>query len=192
MRHLIRLTVSVSFALLLAPISAAAQSGNVGTAGMEGTYRTDSPLSLVFVPNGNSACPVRLRAQHGADGTMRKVDQNRPQGVAQKLHITLTSNDSRQITEAHLKVRGASIRGKLTPSDSSRSNMDYTRNVAVKVRQTTDNEATGDVWVPGMTAVLEVELNSVTFADGGMQWFGPSQSCRFTPDHLMLIAGDSH
>jgi hypothetical protein len=66
--------------------------------------------------------------------------------------------------------------------------MDYTRNVTVPLRPGADNEAIGDARVAGLTAVLQVELSSVTFDDGSMQWFSAADGCRFTPDHLMLIA----
>ena len=192
MRHAMRLAASVSFAFLLGSISAAGQSANGGTAGMEGVYRLDGPLSSVFVPNVNPACPVRLRAQHGADGTMRKVDKNRPEGIAQLLHLILTSKDSRQVVEAHLRVRGASGKGGTSRTDLGQNEMEATRDVTAKLRPTGENEASGDVWIPGMSAVLQVELNFVKFADGGMQLLGASQGCRFTPEHLMLIANGSN
>jgi hypothetical protein len=183
-----RLAASVSFAFLLGSISVSAQNAGVGMAGAQGL--SNAPV-LLPAQNVNAGCPVRLRAQHGADGTMRKVDKSRPDGIAQKLHLTLTGNDSRQITEAGLRVRGASGKGQVSRTDTALNSMDYTRNVTVKLTQGAENEATGDVWVPGMSAVLEVELNFVKFADGGMQSFGSSQGCRFTPEHLMLIAKDS-
>ena len=185
MRDLTRLAASVSFAILLGPASLTAQSAGVGVAGMQGLSNPSVPMPVTIVDAG---CPISLRAQHGPDGAMRKVDKNRPEGIAQKLHITLTSKDARQIKEARLRVRGASAKGRVSRAEMSQNGMDYTRNVTVKLQPGTENEATGDVWVPGMTAVLQVELSSVTFADGEVQPFSAAQGCRFTPDHLMLIA----
>jgi hypothetical protein len=199
MRHTMRLAALVSSAFLLASASAAAQSAGYGTAQVE---KIDPPYGHRSIPSYNGsiavwqnvdkACPVSVRAQHGADGTMRQVDKNRPEGIAQKLHLTLTDKDPRQIIEARLRVRGVSAKGRVSRTDMTPNGMDYMRNVTVKLQQSADNEATGDVWVPGMTAVLQVELSSVTFADGSMQWFGATQGCRFTPDHLMLVAADSN
>jgi hypothetical protein len=123
---------------------------------------------------------------------MRKVDKNRPEGIAQLLHLILTSKNSRQIVEAHLRVRGSSGKGGMSRTDTAQNGMDATRNVTVRLRPSAEKEATGDVWVPGMSAVLEVELNFVMFADGGMQRFGTADGCRFTPEHLMLVAKDSY
>ena len=197
MRNLTRLAAAVSVAILLGSVSATAQSANYGTAQVEKIYPPSSQSSVPPYSGSiavwqnmdmGQACPISLRAQHGADGTMRKVDKSRPEGIAQKLRLTLTSKDARQITEARLRVRGASAKGRVSRADMLQNNMDYTRNVTVKLQPGAENQAIGDVWVPGMTAVLQVELSSVTFSDGEVQPFSAAQGCRFTPDHLMLIA----
>ncbi|HTH42642.1 MAG TPA: hypothetical protein VL498_05725 [Terracidiphilus sp.] len=184
MRYLMRLAASLSFAFLMGSVSLPAQNSSFGSAQMQGLTHV--------MPNGNSACPVSLLAKHGSDGAMRKVDKNRPEGIAQLLHLILTSKNSRQIVEAQLKVRGASGKGQLSRTEAAQNGMDATRNVVVKLRPNRENEATGDVWIPGMAAVLEVELNWVAFDGGGIQRFAAADGCRFTPDHLMLIAGESN
>ena len=195
MRYLTRLATAVSFAFLLGTVSTAAQSTNFGTAQIEKIYPRDGQSSvppysgsIAVWQKMNQTCPVSLRAQHGADGTMLKVDKTRPEGLAQLLHIILTSKNSRQIVEAHLRVRGASGKGQVSRTDLVQNGMDATRNVTVKLKPSAENEVTGDAWVRRMSAVLEVELNWVTFADGSVQRFDASQGCRFTPEHLMLIA----
>ncbi len=197
MRHVMRLAAFVSFAFLLGPISAFAQSptqpqsaNTVISAQTVGPPQSSNSVVLQKLQKPGASCPVALRAQHGADGTVRKVDRNRPEGIAQLLHLILSSKNSRQIVEAHLRVRGASGKGQLHRTDAAPSGIDATRNVTVKLRQSAENEASGDVWVPEMSAVLEVEVNSVKFADGGMQRFGTADGCRFTPEHLMLISKD--
>jgi hypothetical protein len=199
MRYMMRLATLTLFTLLLGSVSAAAQSAGYGTAQVE-KINPQSGQRAIPPYNGSIAvwqsmgqvCPVSLRAKHGSDGAMRKVDKNRPEGIAQKLHLTLTDKDQRQITEARLRVRGASAKGRVSPTDMTQNGMNYTRDVTVKLQQSADNEATGEVWVPGMTAVLQVELSSVTFSDGEVRQFGASAGCRFTPDHLMLVAADSY
>lgn len=207
MRHVKRLAASVSFAFLLGSISLVAgqvpvqqREQSIGIACMEQIPDKSQAANATTFPSANcsqslppvASCPVSLRAQHGADGTMRKVDKNRPEGIAQLLHLILTSKNSRQIVEAHLRVRGASGKGQMSRTDTAQNGMDATMNVTVRLRPSAKSEATGDAWVPGMSAVLEVELNSVMFADGGMQRFGAADGCRFTPEHLMLIANGGH
>jgi hypothetical protein len=186
-RHIMRLAASVSFALLIGSISLSAQ--NAGVPGMENLSGSSAPLPKTIAIAG---CPISLSAKHGADGTMRKVDESRPEGIAQKLHLALTDKDPREIKEARLRVRGTSERGRVSRADMTQNGMDYSRNVTVKLQKSADNEASGEVWVPGMTAVLQVELSSVTFSDGQVQRFSASDGCRFTPDHLMLVAADNY
>ena len=77
----------VSFAVLLGSVASGAQAP--GQTPSETTvFRTQPPAT---------ACPVSLRAQHGATGGMLQADKGRPKGLAQLLLLTLTSPDSRQI-----------------------------------------------------------------------------------------------
>jgi len=205
MRLAIGFAAGAFLAFLLGSVSTNAQSAPYGKATVEGIYGASSHHAFPYNPNSavmrgemGSACPVSLLAQHGADGAMRKVDKNPPEGVGQQLHVTLTSpnsssKDSRQIVAARLRVHGTSGKGQLMSqlslSNTAPSGMDYTRNVTVRLQQGADNVAIGDVRVAGLTAVLQVELSSVTFDDGSVQQFTAADGCRFTPDHLMLIAG---
>lgn len=184
-----RLATSVSFTFLLGSVFLAAQSigppQNTGSAGMGGLKKGD----IVSLSDAHMAgCPVALRAQHGADGNIRKVDKNRPEGIAQLLHLIITSNDSRQIVEARLRVRGTSGKGRVDRAAAAPDGMDAARNLTVRFKPAANNEITADAWVPGLTAVLQVDVNAVTFADGSTQVFGVADRCRFTPEHLMLIS----
>jgi hypothetical protein len=201
MRLVPAFVANASLALLLGSVSSAGQSAPYGKATVEGIYGSPSQHSVpainlnsvVVGASAGTACPISLRAQHGSDGAMRKVDKNPPEGIGQKLHVTLTSKDSRQTVAARLRVHGTSGKGQLMSqlslSNTAPSGMDYTRNVTVRLRPGADNEAIGDTRVAGLTAVLQVELTSVTFDDGSMQQFTAADGCRFMPDHLMLIAG---
>jgi hypothetical protein len=188
MRPVLRLASVVSFALLFGSVSLAAQnigaSQNAGVAHVGPIQANDLSIATA----ARASCPVSLRAQRRADGSIRKVDKNRPEGVAQLLRLIITSSDSRQIVEARLRVRGTSGKGRLDRSASTPGGVDATRNLTVRFKPGADNEVSADVWVPGMTAVLQVDLSAVTFADGGTQMFGAADGCRFTPDLLMLIA----
>jgi len=201
MRVVRAFVASASLAFLLGSVSMVGQRAPYGKATVEGIYgpynqhsvHAINLNSVVVGANVGSACPVSLRAQHGADGAMRRVDGNPPESVGQQLHVTLTSKGSRQIVAARLRVRGTSGKGQLIGqlrlTSTAQSRMDYTRNVTVQLRPGADNEAIGDARVAGLTAVLQVELSSVTFDDGSMQKFTSADGCRFMPDHLMLIAG---
>ncbi len=179
MRMVMKLASAVSAAFLLGSIPLAAQSaGQAQVTTLTAQVQPDS-------------CPVTLRAQHGADGNMMKVDRNRPQGLAQLLHLILTSKDSRQIVEARLRVRGTSGKGRLRGADAA-DDVNAIRNVTVRLRAGEKNESSGSVWVPGMTSVMEVDLASVSYSDGSVTRFSGTDGCRFTPEHTMLIAGEKH
>ena len=169
-----------------------AQTGSYGWAGMEGPPQAqpNGPLRAA-AGERHAACPVSLRALHGADGNMLKVDKNRPAGIAQLLHLIVTNPDSRQIVAARVRVRGLSGKGRMTLTANQGATQgagDATRSLEARFSTGAGKEVSSDVWVPGMTAVLDVELNSVTFADGTTRKFAGVEACRIAPEPLMLIA----
>jgi hypothetical protein len=162
--------------------------GSVSVVAQNAAAIQSNTIVTTVVLESTVACPVALRAQHGADGNIRKVDKNRPEGNAQLLHLIISSRDSRQIEEARLTVRGTSGKGRVNRADLAPGGMDAARDLTVRFKPGADNEIVADAWVPGMTAVLQVDVKSVTFAGGSIQAFGVADRCRFTPEHLMLIA----
>jgi hypothetical protein len=183
-----RAYVVVSLALLFGSMTIAAQSSGYGWAGMEG-LGVDPMRGQATVVRSSTAsgCPVSLRALHGADGNMLKVDKNRPAGIAQLLHLIVSNPDSRRIVAARVRVRGLSGKGHVTQT-SGQGEGDATRSLQARFPAGSGKEVSSDVWVAGMTAVLEVELNSVTFADGTTRNFAGAEACRIAPEPLMLIA----
>jgi hypothetical protein len=178
----------VSFAFLISSIGLPAQ-----TAGQ------DPSQSTVFrPPPPATTCPISLRAQHGATGGMLQADKGRPKGLAQLLHLTLISPDSRRIVSARVRVRGLSGRAHTTQALSGQGdsasgstmhdNADVVRSLTVRFTSAPGNTATGDLWIPGMTAVLTIDLNSVAYADGSTQSFTARDACRVAPDLKMLVA----
>ena len=183
-----RLALFVSLTVLQGSISLNAQN----SVAVQSNTIVTSDGSQSAAQKTPAACPVSLRAQHGADGNIRKVDKNRPGGVAQLLHLIITRSDSRQIVEARLRVRGTSGKGRVDRSATAPGGMDAIRNLMVRFKPGAGNEVIADAWVPGMTAVLQVDLHSITFADGGTQLFGAADGCRLAPELLMLVAKDSY
>ena len=192
----------VSFAFLISSIALPAQNATYGVAGMESLDPSKSSVpigasqtSVVAMPMG---CPVSMRAQHGATGGMLQADKGRPKGPAQLLHLTLISPDSRRIVSARVRVRGLSGRVRTTQAlseqgdsvqgSSMHDDADVVRTLAVRFTSAPGSSATSDLWIPGMTAVLTIELNSVTYADGSTQSFAARDACHVAPDLKMLVA----
>lgn len=134
-----------------------------------------------------SPCPITLRAEHLADGTMMEAGQAHPPGIGQSLRLAFTSPDARQIVRAQITVHGLTEKPRGMPVLSdSRQPPDATRTLAVRLTAP-GKAATAEIWVPDMTAVQAVDLDSVTFTNG-LSWRpAPGQSCRVKPDPLMLI-----
>ena len=177
------------FSLLASP----AQDTSYGVAGMEGLSRTGPSIQINTSQPGVAGtpafCPLSLRAQHGATGGMMQANKSLPKGPAQLLHLTLVNPDSRQIASARFLIRGVSGKARATQALAfPNGRADATRTVAAQFSSTSGNTATGDLWVPGMTAVMTINVTSVTFADGSTQGFTPQDACRVAPDLKMLVA----
>jgi hypothetical protein len=191
-------SILLSFALLLGPIALAAQTTNYGEAGMEGltpsqaSAPTNAAQVTVFqIPPANLGCPVSLRAQHGSDGTMVQTDKSRPKGTAQLLHLTLIDPhpDSARMVSARMSVHGLSGVVRATPALSGSGVADATQTLEVRFSSGSEKAAFGNLWVPGMTAVLSIDLKSVTYADGSTRSFSGREACHVAPDLMMLVAG---
>src|SRR5690348_4503253 len=176
MIRIVRLAFCSSIAIFVGALSASAQNSVQQPAPGSLIAR---PVNLVGGDQGMSRlCPVSLRALHAADGGIRNVDKSKPQGVAQLLHLILTSKDSREIVEARLRVRGVSPHARVSHADAPVDDAKATRFVSVRLKPGDDHDAVGKAWVPGLSAVLEVELNAITFSDGASQRFTASEGCR--------------
>jgi hypothetical protein len=169
----------LSLALLVGSIALQAQNNG----------QQPSRMTVFRLPTINMGCPVSLRAQHGTSGNMLAVDKSRPKGIAQLLHLILTNPDSRRIAEASLTVHGLGGKGRVSETQSRQENSDAARTLEIRFPGGSDREVSGDLWVPGMTAVLSIDLNSVTYADGSRSSFTGREGCHVAPDPLMLIAG---
>lgn len=173
-----KLASLVSFAFLFGSFAAAQSAGP-----------QNAQALVAHPPLTSMGCPVSLHAQHGSSGNILKVDKTRPAGIAQLLHLILADADARQIVEGSLTVRGISGKGRIAQARGSSDAGDVVKNLNVRFHPQEGANVAADMWAPGMTAVLSVELNSVTFADGSVWRFAGRDGCRVAPDPLMLIAG---
>jgi hypothetical protein len=195
-------------ALLLGSVSLAAQypvpAQNQKSFGVASTslFRPGSGAPSVVVPTGQpqmSGCPVSLRAQHLADGSMVRARDAHPKGVGQWLHLAVAYPEAgpsaaaaKEVTGALITVHGFADVPRMTeaaPAAEARADAKRTILVPFSTATYAGPAAGADVWVPGMTAVTSIDLKSVTYADGSQWSLTGGGSCRITPDPLMLIAG---
>jgi hypothetical protein len=187
-------TILASF--LLAPLALAAQSGTstaayspsqgAATFGIMGGSSSGKTVARAVPP---PACPVGLRAQHIADGTMVNTRDGKKQETTQRLHLSF-SKASHPIARATVNVSGWTMESRFEQT-VTRSAKNGTGQNPMAVRTVTAQVTDGgaDVWVPGLTGVSSIELVSLEYADGSTWTPSGADSCRFTPDPLMLIAG---
>jgi hypothetical protein len=160
---------------------------------------TPQSVTVLTSPPQTSGCPVSLRAEHKADGTMVQAgDQTRgthPKGhagIGQWLHLTLANPKGKKVTAALITVFGFSDKARMTQTSGNGADARRTITVpfsTVPLSGAAPATAEADVWVPYMTAVQSIEIHSVTFDDGAVWSFAGKAGCHIMPDPLMLIAG---
>jgi hypothetical protein len=169
--------------------SGAGQSFGVVTQLSQGS--APSSVIVLTAPPQASACPVSLRAQHLADGSMVRTRDGHSKGVGQWLHLSVDKPQAEQVTSALITVHGFADVPRVTEAaPAAKTQSDAQRTMTVSFSTVPASGAAGaDLWVPGMTAVTSIELKRVTYADGSLWSFAGGGSCRITPDPLMLVAG---
>jgi hypothetical protein len=173
-----KLTFQIPLFLLLSCAALAAQSAN-----------QNQPI-VVQSPPQTASCPVSMRAQHAAGGDLLAVNSSHPKGIGQSLHLTVTSQDSNQIASATVTVRGLTPKGRVTQTLAAQNDAsDAEKTIDVKFSPGPGKSASADIWVPAMSAVKAIDMQSVTYADDSTWKLPPEKTCRTFPDPVMLISG---
>ncbi|MGO8935546.1 MAG: hypothetical protein ACLPLZ_09275 [Terracidiphilus sp.] len=183
-----KLVAFVGCLLAVAPWAVAAQTvtQSDGVAGMENMGPNgQTPISAVTPPN---PCPVGVLVSHLSDGRTIKTGTAHPKGLGQRLHLTLTSPDSRSIASATVNVRGWTAEGRMERANKDKNAALPMRTLTVPFTAGPVRTASADVWAPGLTAVSSVELTSVAFGDGTTWTPAQGTTCQVTPDPLMQIS----
>jgi hypothetical protein len=150
---------------------------------------TDQAWTIILASPGQShSCPVSLRAQQAAGGDMLAVDNARPKGIAQGIRIVVDDPNSRRIVAAKVTVRGLSAKRRMVQTELTDSlSSDAARTLDVKFPANAGKDTSAILWVPGLTAVQAIELNSLTYADGSIWKIAAGNVCRSPVDALMLV-----
>jgi hypothetical protein len=170
----------------------AQQSFGVAGMGSAGDSTQGATLGAMQGATGAEAagCPVALRAQHLADGSVVRARNGHPAGVGQWIHLSLANPAAQRVTGAAVTVRGMNGRGQLRGAQTAGSMVsDTTKDLIVQFTATSENETGADLWVPGMTAVERIDVKSLTYADGEKWQVSGGEACQVRPDPFMLVAG---
>ena len=109
------------------------------------------------------------------------------EGVAQKLHLTVTNPDSRRVVAANVTVRGFADKARLMQVMPGQHSFDAARTLDVRFPVDPGKETSADLRVPGLTAISAIDLNSVTYADGSVWKLASGGSCRSWIEGFMLV-----
>jgi hypothetical protein len=173
-----KLTIAVPLLLLLSCAALGAQSAN------------PNQTIVIQLPPQASPCPVSMRAQHAADGDLLAVNSSHPKGIGQSLHLSVTSPDSRRIASATVTVRGLTPKGRVTQALTDQDEAsDAEKSMEIRFSAEPGKGASADVWVPGLSMVKSIDMQSVTFTDGSTWKLPAEKTCRTFPDPVMLISG---
>lgn len=200
---------SIILALIVSPIAVAAQNSasappSYGVAGMEGIDRS----ATAYAPPASALCPMALRAQHIAGGSIVNTGGVPIQPIqsgnlalpgnagsfaqarsgGQRLHLTLTNDKDAAIVSAQIVVRGWTSQGQIEKAaPGANSPGSAIRTVIASFTPAENNTVSAEIVANGLTAVTSVELVSVKYGDGSIWTPGNGKSCRVTPDLLMLV-----
>ena len=191
-----KLTSKLVFGVLFAAVfgSMTVAGEGMGQASLGQASGAPAPLkpaggaTTVTAAPGPMMCPISLRAQHLADGSMVQVRNSHPTGVGQWLHLTLVNPRSRQIVKATMTIHGLSNKARITQTAMGDTS-DVVRTMTVPFAAASTGTVAGDVRVAGVTAVQRIDLDTVVYADGATESFAAQPACRVAPDPFMLVAG---
>jgi hypothetical protein len=187
---------------LVAPLGLAAQnaSSSYGVFRVAGSQTTTligpdgKPIPATRTFPQPNMCPVSIQASHLSDGNVVNTGAGlprfyspNPKGVGQLLHFNLRSPDQRTIASATVNLRGWTAKGRTAKVDSSGDASLPVRTLTILFAPNADRTVKADVWAPGLTAVVSVELLYVQYADGSAWTPEQGHVCRVVPDHMMLI-----
>jgi hypothetical protein len=183
--------IALSFVLTSVGLSAQVEVQPGGASFGVATGRMVTSASPVKPWSTISGCPVSLRAQQISSADMMQVRKGQPQNSGQRLHLTLTDRDSKQIVAATVAVQGFTFTPRLmnTVLKPEKGSSQATRTIQVGFQAGTSVAA--DILVPGVSAAQTIDLVALTYADGTEWKLAEGQSCRITPDPLMLISATS-
>lgn len=138
-----------------------------------------------------TACPVRMHVLQGE--TAELIAARRLQiidGPAQIIRLVLSQGQALQIVSAQVTVRGLSGKNRTLETYATGDLVpDLTRTLAATFSAGKEPGVFANLFLPGFTAVLTVQLDSITYKDGAIWSVPGTLACRVSPDPLVLIAG---
>jgi hypothetical protein len=137
-----------------------------------------------------------MHLRQGIGSRMMAVDKHGAQVQMFAARLKLLLRDLRphrpaqQMVEATVTVHGLNGAEQIVPADAHRNrSAEAVKTLTVRLTPDGDPEVSGDLRLPGFTATLMVDLDSVTYDDGTVVKFSGSSACHAPPDMVMLVGG---
>jgi hypothetical protein len=134
--------------------------------------------------------------QGSGTGQVAVRGDQRAVGVSQRIHLILTNPKSTKIAVAKVKVFGLSGKNRVEPASYSTldltnqtSKFDLTKTLDVAFTSEGERDVATDLILPGLTTVLLIQLESLTYKDGSTWAVAGRRACQVAPDPLVLVAG---
>ena len=144
-------------------------------------------------------CPVGLQVRHGgglpsAVGAVgpcingKPLNGEVPSVQNQEIHLTFANPSSRDIVSFEITIHGLTEKWRYVPLSDMPPTSDISRTVDISLDVKGSGHASRDLSLNRFTAVMSVDVNSITYSDGS-EWRAPSsEACSVTPSLIMLIA----
>jgi hypothetical protein len=192
-----RRAVAIWFALLLGPAFLTAQTLDPSQPQKPAPQPSFAPpqthfqvLDLGRLPS--SGCPVALSARQSGSGSLISVKPGQPESghdpeFSQRIHLTAANSAASHVTGATVRVHGLTPRPRMLPVDTlAQGPAHISRTLDVNFSPEARNASAADLTLRGFTAVLSIDVVSLTYADGST-WRSGEGACRILPDPAMLI-----
>ncbi len=123
----------------------------------------------------------------GRDGVRAKVFAAQLKLILKELR---TAAPDRRMVNATVTVHGSNGAGQILPTDDHPGRpAEVSKSLTVRLAMSNEAEVSGDLLLPGFTAALMVDLDSVTYDDGAVWRFSRNSACHAAPDFLMPVGG---
>lgn len=163
--------------------------GTLAAYGQSPAHNPSQPAVLETVPLSDH-CPLNLSAKQGMSGELRNAKVSpqpgeTPRQPAQQIRLTLANTQLTGVTAARIKVRGYTPNPRVMPVNTPRADAEKSLDLVLVIGPNQD--VSTDVRLESFSAVTSIELESVTYADGGRWQTSAENRCEIAPDPLMLI-----
>jgi hypothetical protein len=135
-----------------------------------------------------------MHVRQGVGSKMMAVDKRGAQVEMFAARLKLLLKDVRsdrpaqRMVNATVTVHGLNGAEQIVPADARRDrSAQAIQTLTVRLTPDGEPEVSGDLRLPGFTATLMVDLDSVTYDDGAVVKFSGSSACHAPPDMVMLV-----